>query len=107
MATQPLTEVIPTHCAHCNRPLPYRRRHHGHWQRYCNLTCANRAQAWAKIEQVKAIYGLENDAALREWLISQLNHQSILAVAGLCGVQKKALYHWMERLGIRRIVRFE
>lgn len=104
MAT--VTANTPTQCATCGRDfLP--RWNHGHWQRYCSLLCANRAQAWAKIEQVKAQYGLADDGALRQWLVDQLNRRTVTAVAALCGVNKQALYQWMQRLGIRKTLRYE
>jgi|UPI00036A456E hypothetical protein len=104
MATVTSTDV--THCALCHRPfLPHR--HHGRWQRYCSPTCAQRAQSWAKINEVKAAYGLPDDHAFRQWLITQLNHRSLTAVAGLCGVQRQALYQWLDRFAIRRVTRYE
>lgn len=96
----------PQACALCGTAFPPTRRH-GRWQRYCSQSCAQRAQAWAKIEQVKAAYGLPDDAALRAWLVEQLNRATVTAVAGRCGVDRQALYQWMARFGIRRVVRYE
>lgn len=89
----------------CGQVIP-RRRQHGQWQRYCSLSCANRAR-FGKIAQVMADYDLRDDAALRRWLIDRLNRSTIEATAQLCGVQKQAVYHWMAVLGIRRVVRYE
>lgn len=96
--------MIP--CPHCGTPFRAKR-HHGKRQRYCSLACANRHQAWAKLGDVQAAYDLPDDAALRRWLVDQLNRRTVTTVAHLCGVQRQALYQWMERLGIRKVVRYE
>lgn len=93
-------------CAHCGTPFRAKR-HHGQQQRYCSLACANRQQAWAKLGDVQAAYNLPDEAALRQWLIDQLNRRTVTAMADLCGVQRQALYQWMGRLGIRKVVRYE
>lgn len=93
-------------CARCSAPFRPAR-HHGRTQRYCSQTCAQRAQAWARIDQVKDAYDLPDDRALRAWLIERLTQGTVEATADLCGVHKQALYQWMARLGIRRVVRYE
>lgn len=95
-----------TPCISCGTPFPARW-NHGRPQRYCSPTCAQRGQAWAKIGAVQAAYDLPDDAAFRAWLLDQLNRRTLTAVAGLCGVHKQALYQWMARLGIRKVVRYE
>ncbi|WP_053958361.1 hypothetical protein [Sulfobacillus thermosulfidooxidans] len=101
-----ITDAVPTRCARCQTPFRPAR-HHGRWQRYCSLACARRASSEAKQSLVKTTYGLADDAALRAWLIDQLNHRSATTVAALCGVHRQALMHWMRQLGIRKVVRFE
>ena len=98
---------IPTTCAVCGTTLTGQKYWHGHWQRYCSSACVHQAQIRAKMDPVKAAYALADDAALRRWLVDQLNHRTVTAVAGLCGVSKQAVYHWMRYWGIRKVVRYE
>ncbi len=50
---------------------------------------------------------MADDAALRQWLMDQLNRRTVEAVAALCGVRRQALYQWLDRLRVRRVVRWE
>jgi len=106
MEPRVVTKETPTQCALCGRPMRPKY-DHGRWHRYCSTTCARRAQPWAKIEQVKAQYGLADDAALRAWLVDQLNRRTVTAVAEISGVHRQALYAWLRLLRIKKVLRYE
>lgn len=88
-------------CLNCGALLKYldknKRRNRG----YCSLQCYYAKPP--KLAYAERIYG----KPARELLVELLNkHNNVVAVAGLLGVRKQALYAWMKRYGIRRLVRW-
>ena len=61
----------------------------------------------AIILQARTNAGCADDAAMRAWLIAELNRRTLTATAHRCGVERQTLKEWMDALSIRRIVRYE
>lgn len=90
------------HCLNCGARLGYldknKRRNRG----YCSLECYYAKPP--KLAYAERVYG----KAGKQLLLELLNrHKNVNAVAELLGVRKQALYGWMRRYQIRRVVRWE
>jgi len=77
------------HCPVCNKVVP---QGHGHKsaQIYCSEKC----------------YQERNIPPLDDLLTALNKNKNIVVTAELFGVQKQALYRWMDKYGIKRIVQF-
>lgn len=90
-------------CRNCGCSLRYNPAKHVRRQstRYCSLACM-RAKP-PKMWEAEQAWGKRADEIILECLGRGM---SLTAVAGVMGVRRKALYRWLEILGIRRETRW-